>query len=322
MEWRYRLTSILEPFIHDFILEKRALGYKYEQNEYILHLFDEYCTERHLESLDISRDFLEDWLTQKKTEGLGRLQSRVSSVRQFLLYLLALGNSVYIPHDIPSASKKPPYILDPEELKAVFDVIDSTVPKKAWADTLRLTEERRVILRLIYSCGLRVSEACGLKPEDADFDSGTLTVRASKTHSERIVYLAGDTEEMCRDYLKNLTLFLGEKPVWLFPASDIHNHIANTYVDRVFREAWMQTDFYDPNRDHPTVHDLRYTFITRVMNRWVKEGEPLDVMMPYLVRYVGHTTFVSTHYYYELTHETYDIIRKKDSLSSRVIPKR
>ncbi|KLU69357.1 MAG: hypothetical protein RHS_4826 [Robinsoniella sp. RHS] len=50
-----------------------------------------------------------------------------------------------------------------------------------------------------------------------------------------------------------------------------------------------------------------------------KSGISLDVMMPYLSRYLGHCSPDDTFYYYHQIQEVFRIIRDKDISSSRLI---
>ena len=50
------------------------------------------------------------------------------------------------------------------------------------------------------------------------------------------------------------------------------------------------------------------------------EGISLDVMMPYLSRYLGHSRIEGTLYYYHQVSDAYRVVRQKDLVSGRVIP--
>ena len=56
------------------------------------------------------------------------------------------------------------------------------------------------------------------------------------------------------------------------------------------------------------------------MNLWMKADTDLKVMMPYLSQYLGHKGPVETYYYYHQVQEIFETIRRKDKISSRVIP--
>ena len=60
--------------------------------------------------------------------------------------------------------------------------------------------------------------------------------------------------------------------------------------------------------------------VIKRMDLWMKSDTDLKVMMPYPSRYLGHKGTVETYYYYHLVQEIFETIRRKDKISSRVIP--
>lgn len=46
----------------------------------------------------------------------------------------------------------------------------------------------------------------------------------------------------------------------------------------------------------------------------------LDSMMPYLSNYLGHKGPIETHYYYHSVEDAFKTVRRKDTISARVIP--
>ena len=52
----------------------------------------------------------------------------------------------------------------------------------------------------------------------------------------------------------------------------------------------------------------------------MKQGLDMNVMMPYLSKYLGHKSVDETNYYYHYVQETAQIIREKDTLAKKVIP--
>ena len=47
-------------------------------------------------------------------------------------------------------------------------------------------------------------------------------------------------------------------------------------------------------------YDFRHHFAYTNMNRWLKEGKNVNVMLPYLMRYMGHSSLEKTYYYIHL----------------------
>ena len=58
----YVRTSVVAEYIDGLLAEKRALGFSYQFEEYLLNVFDHYCIENSLQDPCFSRQFLEQWL--------------------------------------------------------------------------------------------------------------------------------------------------------------------------------------------------------------------------------------------------------------------
>jgi len=183
-----------------------------------------------------------------------------------------------------------------------------------------MAQEYKVLFRLIYCCGLRNNEACSLKTSDIDLSRGCLSIYQSKGSKDRIVYLSEDLCALCLDYLDWLHGQLGFMPKWFFPGRNPGVHIPKTSIDRKFNEFWKATTSSSSCDKKPTVHCLRHAYVIKRINLWMEEDAPLHVMMPYLSSYLGHKGPMETYYYYHQVEDAFRTIKRKDSVSSRVIP--
>jgi integrase/recombinase XerD len=101
----------------------------------------------------------------------------------------------------PRRERKLPLILSREEVKALLEA----------PGTLRT----RVLLAILYGCGLRVSEVAQLKVSDIDSARNILRVRHGKGGKDRQTLLPMKLLELLRCY------WLNQRPTgWLFPAAD------------------------------------------------------------------------------------------------------
>jgi len=315
----FKRQSIIAPYIDGLLLEKRANGYSYDSEELILNRFDMYCRKHGLEKLEITKEFLGEWMEQKENEGAFNQAKRISCVRQLLMYMATYGICVYIPHNFCHLKKALPHIFDPMELAAFFHEIDSYQPRQNRTAEVRLAGEYRLIFRLFCCCGLRNSEAAGIAAENVNLETGVLTILTAKGEKDRLVYLSDDLKNSCQNYYAWLCNLLGFTPRWFFPGMNPDKPIPNTTLDSVFNRFWAKTRYARCN-NKPTIHDFRFTFVVNRMNRWAEDGLDLQVMMPYLSRYLGHKSTNETFYYYYLVSDAYRTVAKKDSIACDVIP--
>lgn len=311
--------SILAPYIDDLLAEKRANGYAYDNAEQILNRFDSYCVDKELDTLEISKSFLNEWMERKETEGEFNRGKRISYVRQLLLFMATCGIKEYIPHDFCHFKKALPHIFAPEEIREFFAVVDSYIPQHRPLAEVRLANEYRLIFRWYCCCGLRNSEAASIASENVDLNDGILTILDSKGGKDRLVYLSDDLLRASREYYRYLIDTLGYEPTWFFPGSSPDKPLPNTTLDSVFNRFWKLTR-YSGCSNKPTIHDFRFTYVVNRMNQWAEEGLNLQMMMPYLSRYLGHKTTDATLYYYYLVSDAYKTVEKKDTYACEVIP--
>ena len=69
-----------------------------------------------------------------------------------------------------------------------------------------------VIFRILYGCGLRVSEVVGLRYKDVNLEDGILTIREAKTDRDRYIPLSDSVKEACIGSWERLNLFCFPAP--------------------------------------------------------------------------------------------------------------
>ena len=120
---------------------------------------------------------------------------KISSVRTFYTFLVENNicrTNPFLEVIAPKIEKRLPNIIDNEEINMMLSVIDRTKP---------LGERNYLIIDLLYSCGLRVSELCNLKINDIDFFAKNLLVKAGKGKKDRYLVLHDELVRELRDYI-------------------------------------------------------------------------------------------------------------------------
>lgn len=65
---------------------------------------------------------------------------------------------------------------------------------------------------------------------------------------------------------------------------------------------------------------FRHHFVYANMNRWLREGKDVNAMLPYLMRYMGHSDVKNTLYYLHLVPDIYGGILDRSRYSEKLIP--
>jgi integrase/recombinase XerD len=309
--------SALGSYIVGLIKQKQACGYSYEFEAYILESFDRFCIEHDHTTATITRDLVMQWAIQRPTEGKNYRNQRVSFVRQLALYMRSLGQNAYIPKHFASETVAVPHILSRAELRSFYAVVDAYTPRCSSLCRLALTY--RVLFRLFYCCGLRLAEGCYLRRSCVDLHKGTIKILHSKGNKDRLVYLSDEVRALCGEYDQAMESIFAERE-WFFPGWPPQRPIHKITVDKSFRRFWNMTPFAGKVDKEPTIGCLRHTFVVNKMNEWMEAGVDTAVMMPYLSRYLGHSSISETQYYFHTIEQAFSVVRCHDTVARRVIP--
>lgn len=315
----YIFNSCYSNDIQDLVQQKRQSGYIYDSAKYILIQFDRFCIENDINEPVITKEISDAWNSYHASEAKSRRASRMSVLRQLAQYMTEQGKECYIPLKFSAHSYRMPYVMNDNEIREFFVVADHYVPKIKGLRLQILAEEYKVLFRLIYCCGLRVSEARKLKINNIDFEKRTALILCSKGDKDRLIYIADDVCEICLQMINTLRQKYKFYSEYLFPSSNPDKPLQVASINTKFKEFWKKTSVVSDFR-YPTVHSLRYSFVVKRMNLWMEEGKNLTAMMPYLSKYLGHESVENTYYYYYQIESAFKIVRQKDLLSDCIIP--
>lgn len=151
----------------------------------------------------------------------------------------------------------------------------------------------RIIISLLYYCGLRRLEAVSIITSDIDYEKRRIRV-IGKGDKERIVPVPDDL-------LSEIRFFIGKsKRNWLFPARRLNReHLIAKEVNRIVRQAAMGARIKNPNPNYRYVnpHLLRHSAARRLKDA----GLPLETIGAFL----GHSTL-------QVTADIYGLIGVED----------
>jgi integrase/recombinase XerD len=163
--------------------------------------------------------------------------------------------------------QKLPLILSQNEIAALFD----------GCTKLRL----KVILYLLYSSGLRLSEAMNLTKTDIDFDRNVILVRNPKNGKDRCTLLSEKTKQLLLDYYK-----LYKPDTLLFESSQHQGKpLSASCVQRSLRILVRNTGI----QKNVHAHTLRHCFATHLLENGTN--------IFYVMRLLGHSHLQTTMIY-------------------------
>lgn len=144
---------------------------------------------------------LREFLGDRMARGASRrtISRKLSSIRVFLDFLVREGTIDKNPARLLESPKLPKTLPSAPTADEVNGLIDSVGRPEEGGDA-RVTARDRLLLELLYGCGLRVSEAVGIDLEDLDQSDRWLRVRG-KGRKERDVPFGSRAAEALQRYL-------------------------------------------------------------------------------------------------------------------------
>lgn len=303
-----RFFSALAPQIHGLLELKHAMGLPYEASERHLLAFDSMCAQHYPGQSVLSREMAMEWVVQRPDEHVNGQMRRITPVRQLAKYIVSMGDDAYvIPKGIPGRQiHYRPHIFSHRELRALFDAADA-IPASPYGGQCQLIIP--VMFRMLYCLGLRPGEARKLHRNDVDLDRGSVLIRESKGHKDRLVFMSADLNEYCRRYDAAISSFHPDR-IPFFP-----NHYGNFYnkgtPDLWFRELLTVVGplIVSSPGSPPRPYDLRHAHVIERINRWVRAGRNPEVLVAYLSLHLGHSNTEDTWYYFHLAADFHPELR-------------
>ena len=313
-------TSILGDAIQGFIREKEALGYRYGKQAARLKRFDKFCIEVGHSEVALSRELATRWAAKIPWESDDAQRSRIRLVRRLAIYMARTGYEAYIYPDhlgVGCSNTYQPYLFSEAELARFFAGMDRSAPLPRSPHRHRVLP---LLFRMLYGCGLRVSEALNLTVGDVNTEAGTLTIRNAKFHKDRLVPMHPSLVERCRVYIEEIHPF-GKPEDIFFPSAHDGRYSEGTIYSYFRRFLWKAGISHGGRGKGPRVHDLRHAFAVHCLKRWVRSGVDLSVALPYLSVYLGHVGLKGSQRYLRLTAELYpNIVKAMDERFGHILP--
>ncbi len=201
---------------------------------------------------------------------------KLSSIRAFRRYCVEFEKSVQIDSDgwkgsIPRQAL--PSILPAGRLNEFLQALEDFKNKD------------QLIFRLMYGCGLRVSEVVGLKTDDVDLVRGVIRI-VGKRGRTRYVPIGTETRERIREFM---CLRPAGEVGYLFQSHRPGSHLSTRYVQLRFRELQGRC----PNLVGLTPHSLRHSVATHLL----EDGATIRDIQVFL----GHQQLATSQIYTHLS---------------------
>lgn len=307
-----------------FVMRRRSEGQVVHSNKvYMLRSIAE-AMELHRPEGDDSvlpREAVLKWIEPREGESPGTRANRVSCIRGLAAFLRDEGHEAYvIPERIlPRAETQVQvYVFNHEEIADVLAVLDN-LPFDKRCPLRGLVFP--TLFRVLYGCGLRISEALGLLACDVDLDAGVLRIRKTKEHKNRFVPMSASLTAEVAAYFKAAGLRPKSSDV-VFPSSRKKGSPYNSKHARiVLQSAFEQAGISAADGTPPRAHDVRHTHACHALDAAAERGEDPHALVPILSAYLGHENVEETMRYLHLTQDSRRrIARTMERLNDAMFP--
>jgi integrase/recombinase XerD len=168
----------------------------------------------------------------------------------------------------PKRSKVLPNVLSKEEIKLILNAHSNI--------------KHKMMLSLIYSCGLRCGELLALKPVHIDSKRNLVMLKNAKGKKDRITPLSPKILEMLREYFK-----VYQPTAYLFEGQKAGTSYDARSLQQVIKQAVQKAGISKP----VTLHWLRHSYATHLL----ESGTDLRYIQELLGHNSSKTTEIYTH---------------------------
>lgn len=315
------LHSVYGTHIKQFIELKRKLGFRFKSGAFYLSKIDLFAQERSDTSPGITKDFADKWGDKRANETDFTRYNRIGFLAQLSSYMRDTGIESHVPK-LPPIPQHTfiPYVYSKDQIDAIFSACDGL--RLSLANSQNCLFCMPVLLRLLYSTGLRIGEAVALKNEDVNLVDNYLLVRDSKNGKERIIPISDSLASVCMEYKwhKSRLPNAQKGSEYFFIKAD--GMKCGQGVTRWFKKCLDIAGIRHGTTESPRIHDLRHTFAVTALSLMAESGIDLYVSLPILSNYLGHRSLGATNHYVRLTASMYpDLIKDVDTIYLDVFPK-
>jgi integrase len=162
----------------------------------------------------------------------------------------------------------------------------------------------RTLVGLLAVTGMRQGEACRLRCDDVDLETGTLVIADSKFGKSRLVFLHPTACSALRAYARARDEAFPEPTADTFFVNSRGGPLDGPNLPKTFATLVAAAGIQaPPGQRAPRLHDLRHAFTVATMLDWYRDGGDVQARLPRLSTWLGHVDPKSTYWYLQAVPE-------------------
>lgn len=295
--------SCLAGHMRRFIELRQFTGKDYCGQALNLSRFDRFLSRQRWAGRWLTWDIIQGYRTSLAYLCPVTQRCRMPAVRQFCIYLSAFEPRCCVPEKGEwtwhAAPRRLPFIFSKEQAGALAAAAGRL---SALPFALR-PHVYQTFFGLLYTTGLRISEALALNVGDVDLQRRRLFVRKGKFGKQRWLPLSGSTNARLQNYLQKRLSGCSsgaESPLFVSLGG---KRLPKRSADYNFQCVVHACGISRGGREHPTPHSLRHSFACHCLLAWYRQGLDINARLPVLATYMGHADARYTYRYLHATPE-------------------
>jgi integrase/recombinase XerC len=290
------MKDLIDKYIRYLEVERNAPRTTTKSYRIDLNQFSDYLSERHsiLDAQHIDKHHLRLYVGFLNRLGYSRstLQRKIASTRSFLKFAFKRGYLIKDASGLlitPKSEKRIPNYIAQGEINTALN--DFEIQYNAKSDSTKDQFElmrNQLILEMLYSTGIRLSELVNLDTKDVSLEQNQIRV-TGKGNKDRIVPYGGAVVEILRNYLTLRSIFLNnicfKEPVTALLLTGSGKRVYPRLIQRIVKQ--FLTEYTEAKKKSP--HALRHSFATHLLDA----GADIRVIKELL----GHSSLGTTQIY-------------------------
>ena len=260
----------------DGVHKNTIISYKYDINQFGNFIKRRKKSFKSIIKKDII-DFLNS-LKQKKVKNKTKSR-KIFALKRFYKFLISekiIKNNPIEKIDIPKSE---------DTLSIIFKHVSTK-------NNNYIDLRSNLIIELLYSTGIRVSELISIKTNNIDLIKKTILIdppEKGKSRKERVVFFGDQTKKVIEKYLEYRKIYFKKKDSpWLFPSNNTNEFLTRRRVLQIMHNL-ADILKIDKKLMHP--HSFRHAFGNHLLN----SGADIRVVQKLL----GHSSIITTQKYTE-----------------------
>lgn len=297
--------SFLASKINEYIIHRKSIGYLEKSLCRYLEIFDLYTNEHAFCSKDLKPIFFLNFRQSLTSYAPKTINSIFSTLNGFIHFLIR--KSYLLESPLTYLSSVPerayiPFVFSKSEVDSLLIAIQQDIRKDSQSFLRDFTIY--VVIMLLARCGLRISEPLKLQRTSYRDDDGTLYIKNTKFHKDRIIPVPAVVMPEIENYLsaKDSITDSFENP-YLLPGYN-KNRLLPEQIYPVFHKGVKAIGIHSPAQiigntkfGSPTCHSLRHSFAINTLKRIRENGRSPQDALPVLAAYMGHKKYQYTAVY-------------------------